>query len=237
MKKIILILSILFVFCNITNVFANDINQDETIIINGNAYGLIKETENKSENQDKTETQINYASKWKMYIIEENKKNTEKMFIIEENKKNTETKEKANEETVSIKTSIKEKFGQMKINKIDINNIFKSETKTTLFGIVCILAVVIFLSALADNSVGYAIFMTVIFLVVMIPTISMSLNEIISWMIICPFIPVSIVLITIMHLYNINVLRGGWSDFIKEDIPLILGVAAVVTLFMATFIL
>lgn len=224
MKKIILILSILFVFCNITNVFANDINQDETIIINGNAYGLIKETENKSENQDKTETQINYASKWKMYIIEENKKNTE-------------TKEKANEETVSIKTSIKEKFGQIKINKIDINNIFKSETKTTLFGIVCILAVVIFLSALADNSVGYAIFMTVIFLVVMIPTISMSLNEIISWMIICPFIPVSIVLITIMHLYNINVLRGGWSDFIKEDIPLILGVAAVATLFMATFIL
>ena len=220
MKKIILILSILFVFCNITNVFANDINQDETIIINGNAYGLIKETENKSENQYKTETE----NKWKM-------------FIIEENKKNTETKEKANEETVSIKTSIKEKFGQIKINKIDINNIFKSETKTTLFGIVCILAVVIFLSALADNSVGYAIFMTVIFLVVMIPTISMSLNEIISWMIICPFIPVSIVLITIMHLYNINVLRGGWSDFIKEDIPLILGVAAVATLFMATFIL
>ena len=224
MKKIILILSILFVFCNITNVFANNINQDETIIINGNAYGLIKETESKSENQDKTETQINYANKWKM-------------FIIEENKKNTETKEKANEETVSIKTSIKEKFGQIKINKIDINNIFKSETKTTLFCIVCILAVVIFLSALADNSVGYAIFMTVIFLVVMIPTISMSLNEIISWMIICPFIPVSIVLITIMHLYNINVLRGGWSDFIKEDIPLILGVAAVATLFMATFIL
>ena len=220
MKKIILILSILFVFCNITNVFANDINQDETIIINGNAYGLIKETENQSENQYKTET----ATKWKM-------------FIIEENKKNTETKEKANEETVSIKTSIKEKFGQIKINKIDINNIFKSETKTTLFGIVCILAVVIFLSALADNSVGYAIFMTVIFLVVMIPTISMSLNEIILWMIICPFIPVSIVLITIMHLYNINVFRGGWSDFIKEDIPLILGVAAVATLFMATFIL
>lgn len=70
MKKIILILSILFVFCNITNVFANDINQDETIIINGNAYGLIKETENKSENQYKTET----ANKWKMFIIEENKK-------------------------------------------------------------------------------------------------------------------------------------------------------------------
>ena len=74
MKKIILILSILFVFCNITNVFANNINQDETIIINGNAYGLIKETESKSENQDKTETQINYANKWKMFIIEENKK-------------------------------------------------------------------------------------------------------------------------------------------------------------------
>ena len=224
MKKIILILSILFIFCNITNVFANDIDQDETIIINGNAYGLIKETESKSENQDKTETKNNYANKWKM-------------FIIEENTKNTETKEKANEETVSIKTSIKEKFGQIKINKIDINNIFKSETKTTLFIIVCILAVVIFLSAIADNSVGYSIFMTVIFLVVTILAISMSLNEIISWMIVCPFIPVSIVLITIMHLYNINVLRGGWSDFIKEDIPLILGAAAVATLFMAAFVL
>lgn len=164
MKKIILILSILFVFCNITNVCAN-------------------------------------------------------------------------EETASIKTSIKEKFGQIKINKIDIKNIFKSETRTILFVIVCILAVVIFFSTIADNSVGYAIFITVIFLMVMIPTISMSLNEIISLMIVCPFIPVSIVLITIMHLYNINVLRGGWSDFIKEDIPLILGAAAVATLFMAAFIL
>ena len=87
MKKIILILSILFVFCNITNVFANDINQDETIIINGNAYGLIKETENKSENQDKTETQINYASKWKMYIIEENKKIQKRCLLLKRTKK------------------------------------------------------------------------------------------------------------------------------------------------------
>lgn len=115
MKKIILIVSILLIVCGITPVFAN---QEETIIVNGKTYSLIKDTENKSQN--KAEKQSNYA----------NEEESESIATKENKETNVEKKTSDNDSSVHKKSD----------NVLD--SISKIKTKTALFIIVCIMSLV-----------------------------------------------------------------------------------------------
>ena len=114
MKKIILIVSILLIVCGITPVFAN---QEETIIVNGKTYSLIK-TESKSQN--KAEKQSNYA----------NEEESESIATKENKETNVEKKTSDNDSSVHKKSD----------NVLD--SISKIKTKTALFIIVCIMSLV-----------------------------------------------------------------------------------------------
>ena len=208
MKKIILIVSILLIVCGITPVFAN---QDETIVVNGKTYSLIEETESKSQN--KVEEQSDYINEEDTEYIITGKNNTKVEFKISDND-----------------SSVHKKSDNV------LDSIFKSKTKTTLFIVVCFIAVFIFFSTFASTNVGYAIFTSAIFLVVMIPIIYMSIHEIISFIIMMPCIPVFIILIIIMHLDTIDILNCS-SDFIREEVPLIAIAAVLINLVVYVFIL
>ncbi|MCT7397804.1 hypothetical protein N5B56_01715 [Eubacterium sp. LFL-14] len=109
MKKIILIVSILLIVCGITPVFAN---QEETIIVNGKTYSLIKDTESKSQN--KAEKQSNYA----------NEEESESIATKENKETNVEKKTSDNDSSVHKKS----------------DNVLDSISK--IFIIVCIMSLV-----------------------------------------------------------------------------------------------
>lgn len=214
MKKIILILSVLFIFCGVTPVFANNISEEETIIVNGKTYSLIEETE--SSGQNKVEKQSDYINEEDTEYIITGKNNTKVEFKISDND-----------------SSVHKKSDNV------LDSIFKSKTKTTLFIVVCIITVFIFFSTIAltyDNDIGYAILISAIFLVAMILIINTPIHEIISFIVMMPCIPVFIILIIIMHLYTIDILNCS-SDFIREGVPLIAIAAVLINFVVYVFIL